>query len=246
MSSIKFNFAGYGSIPNSAALEALANNFSVDCWIKPTAGAAQQIFIHKGIYPSYQFAMVLYSNGSIDSRINELGAFHLLQSAAGVVTFDDWNHIVMTYNGSDHKLYVNGALVASDSHNIPNGPNSHPVIIGRYSGSTNYGFNGSIDELKIWGRELSAAEISTYYSSDTIAQTDLVAYYSMNEGSGAVAADSVSGNDMSLVSLNSWTEQAPGTKGDAGGGGSSVDGIVAMSLGDGDDVVISIGKMDIS
>ena len=100
--------------------------------------------------------------------------------------------------------------------------------------------------MKIWGRELSAAEISTYYSSDTIAQTDLVAYYSMNEGSGAVAADSVSGNDMSLVSLNSWTEQAPGTKGDAGGGGSSVDGIVAMSLGDGDDVVISIGKMDIS
>ena len=31
-----------------------------------------------------------------------------------------------------------------------------------------------------------------------------------------------------------------------GGGGGSVDGIVAMSLGDGDDVIIQIGKMDIS
>ena len=72
---------------------------------------------------------------------------------------NEWNHVAMSYNGSEIKLYVNGKFDNSVSKtgdfNISNGC----TVIGRYNsggcGVTVSGyFNGYIDSLRIYNESL--------------------------------------------------------------------------------------------
>ncbi|MFC1691856.1 LamG-like jellyroll fold domain-containing protein, partial [Nanoarchaeota archaeon] len=83
---------------------------------------------------------------------------------------DSWNFIAATYDGATRSIYVNGELLGSDSDNLglPNdlvlGTNN--VSIGSIStlGSL-YEFDGSIDDVKIFNRALSAGQIRAMYDS---------------------------------------------------------------------------------
>ena len=73
---------------------------------------------------------------------------------------NSWNHILTTFNGTSLNVYVNGSLVSSNVvNNLTSiSTNSNPVKIGGY-------FNGTIDEVQIWNRSLTADEISELYQS---------------------------------------------------------------------------------
>ena len=74
---------------------------------------------------------------------------------------NQWIHLAGTFDGSVFKLYTNGVLVATGSGQL--GPiNSAPLTIGR-SGTCSAPFEGYIDELAIFNRALSAAEIKDIY-----------------------------------------------------------------------------------
>jgi len=74
-----------------------------------------------------------------------------------------WTHVTMTFNGTDTKLYLNGILANADSA---------PGIGSAYFSSLNIGHNvpnnkylqGSIDELYIYNRALSPAEVMQLYN----------------------------------------------------------------------------------
>jgi uncharacterized protein YneR len=77
-----------------------------------------------------------------------------------------WNHIVATYDGTfspnSSKLYFNGELVSEDSYSTTNGASQiNNLLIG--ANSTNPGdgesFQGLMDEIRLYNRELSASEI---------------------------------------------------------------------------------------
>ncbi len=79
-----------------------------------------------------------------------------------------WNHVVGTYDGSMLRIYVNGVLRNTA------GPFSGPIT---YWGSSSYGtyigqnyagnylFNGDLDEIAIYNRALSGAEVLANYTS---------------------------------------------------------------------------------
>ncbi len=77
----------------------------------------------------------------------------------------DWHHIAGTYNGTSLSLYVDGnrttTVNASGSITI----NSAPLSIGSVLNSY---FNGTIDEVRIYDRALSAEKISDLYYNYTI------------------------------------------------------------------------------
>ena len=83
------------------------------------------------------------------------------------VEINQWVHLVGTYDGSELKLYKNGNLNASDNSSFV--VNAwKPLRIG--AGKTNqetagYYFNGVIDEVRIYNKALSAAEIRDLYTS---------------------------------------------------------------------------------
>ena len=71
-----------------------------------------------------------------------------------------WTHLAVTYDGASLKLYVNGSQVGSKAQSGPIPTSTGPLRIG---GNTIWGeyFAGLIDEVRVYNRALSAAEIQT-------------------------------------------------------------------------------------
>ena len=75
-----------------------------------------------------------------------------------------WTYAVMTYDGSNMKLYVNGALDGSVAQTGTFATNLVPLNIGRNNNSTEY-FPGSIDEVRISKTARSADWIFAEYNN---------------------------------------------------------------------------------
>ena len=80
---------------------------------------------------------------------------------------DNWYHIVFTYDGSQMKIYVNSVLDNTESASGNIDVNTKDILIGSgWSGNSqnNYLFDGIIDEVAIYNRSLSQAEIIDRYT----------------------------------------------------------------------------------
>ena len=80
-----------------------------------------------------------------------------------------WSHVAATFDGTTRRIYLNGTQIASDTptgHNVPNANNFR-------IGSTNNGeyFNGTIDEVRIYNRSLTTAEIASIANATLLTAT---------------------------------------------------------------------------
>ncbi|MBT7102046.1 LamG domain-containing protein, partial [archaeon] len=94
-------------------------------------------------------------------------------SASNINEDFDWHHIVGTYNGSEVQIYVNG--VAADATPVAlTGllrDTEAPVRIGA-NGNEDNDVNGTIDEVMIWNRSLTDAEIMGLYNATRVSYTE--------------------------------------------------------------------------
>lgn len=147
-------------------------DFSLTAWIKST-NTAEQFIVSKylnGITPGIIFeteagdAYAVVRDG-IGSGGSEYG---LVVSSGVNVNDGNWHFIAMTADrDANLSLYVNGisqgtASIAGVTDTINN---TSPLYIGRRNNgaSSNY-WNGSIDEVGIWGRVLTSVDVSTLYN----------------------------------------------------------------------------------
>jgi hypothetical protein len=113
-----------------------------------------------------------------------------------------WYHFAATYNGTTCTTYLNGVSVGtpvSATGNIRSGG----LAIGDSGGSTTYGWAGAIDDVRIYSRILSVAEINTLYTatasnlpSFVTPTSGLVGWYPL-EGNG----NDSSGNNYNAVAV---------------------------------------------
>lgn len=106
------------------------------------------------------------------------------------LTANTWVHLAATYDGTTLRMYVNGALASSKTL-----AGSIPTSTGllRIGANTVWGehFNGLIDEVRIYNRPLSAAEI----------QTDMNTPVTAGGGPAVTVPSSISLSIGSLVSV---------------------------------------------
>ncbi|MDC0143728.1 protein kinase [Verrucomicrobia bacterium] len=110
-----------------------------------------------------------------------------------------WYHLVSIDNDSQTKLYLNGREIASQKITAASAtkPNTRPLLIGGFMDPTRLqgGFNGKIDDVRIYDRALSEEEITALYDLEkpkTDLKKGLVAYYPFN---GNAKDESGNGND---------------------------------------------------
>lgn len=111
------------------------------------------------------------------------------------IVLNVWTHIAVTYdrsnNTNDPIFYINGLSVTVTEESTPSGTiatSSSDVTIGNRTAGDRT-FDGSIEDLRIYSRILSAAEIQTIYTSegtDSIVE-NLELRYVMAEGADGVA-----------------------------------------------------------
>ncbi len=122
---------------------------------------------------------------------------------------NQWQHIAVTYDGNNLRLYLNGNLEATSAliAKPPQSASIQHASIGSALNSLGVAqgfFNGKIDEVKIWNRALSATELQPTTSACSPTSTmNLLGYWNFNENGNITANNSVTGGvNGSLVSNN--------------------------------------------
>lgn len=108
------------------------------------------------------------------------------------LTTNTWHHVVTTYDGTTRSLYLNGVLKASDTNRGPNNATAAEFHIGKTC-CAEY-FTGLIDDVAIYNRALSTAEISEL--TNTSAPT--------NSSAPTITGTARTGEPL-LASTGSWT-----------------------------------------
>lgn len=134
-------------------------------------------------------------------RINGTGQLFDIQTSNGEfqvadpddLVLDKWKLVVGTYDGSSLKIYVDGTLKDEISATGTIEYTTTNLRIG-YATTGQY-FDGDLDDIRIYNRALSEAEIQDIYELEQVELSDgLVAYYPFN-GNGS--DESGTGNDAS-------------------------------------------------
>ena len=97
-----------------------------------------------------------------------------VKTSTGSISDGHWYHIAATWGNGGMKIYLNGDEVNSlDCYTCSGQQSNHPFVIGNWKEAVDamnyrYGFNGLIDEVSIFNRELSNDEIESIYTSGTL------------------------------------------------------------------------------
>jgi len=83
-----------------------------------------------------------------------------------------WYHIAGTWDGTTMRLYVNGTQENAMNKSGTLATNNNDFVIGGYDPTSGYDFNGTIDEVMIFNRSLTAVEIRELYSNSPQARGD--------------------------------------------------------------------------
>ena len=86
-------------------------------------------------------------------------------ASGGFVPLNQWAYLVMTYDGANTRLYINGQATAVSPNTGAIANALYPIYIGSWLGTTDW-FNGLIDDVRVYNRALSAAEIQALYNAE--------------------------------------------------------------------------------
>ncbi|MFC1614761.1 LamG domain-containing protein [Gemmatimonadota bacterium] len=73
-----------------------------------------------------------------------------------------WHHCVYTFDGSTHRFYLNGKETASSNAETPKGTPTQ-LMFGNYPSGDQF-FKGKLDDVRIYNRVLTQAEINYLYT----------------------------------------------------------------------------------
>ena len=168
------------TVPDSASLDLLAG-MTVEAWVRPrTAGAWRAVAAKDAAYALY----AADGGGTPSGHVTTLGELGV--GAPSPLPLLTWTHLAVTWDATTLSLYVNGSRVASRLALGVLLPSSSALSIGRL-------FDGRIDELRLYDRALSAAELA----ADAATPVDVTA----PSAPSGVTADAETATSVRL----SWT-----------------------------------------
>ncbi|UCC22461.1 MAG: LamG domain-containing protein [Planctomycetota bacterium] len=186
------DYVELGTIDGTDDLALADSSFTICSWIKPDlTGDTWQRIVDKsnGTTGNNGYTFFVHTNGMIGVFID----WNDFRSDGSVITAGIWQHVAVTGDGSDYQLYVEGlpvsGLFLSGSYNSPPGVTTN-MRIGMWNHSTAREFNGSIDDVRIYNRALSAEQIwANIHIPLEGDEPNLVACWNFDEGEGQIVYD---------------------------------------------------------
>lgn len=217
------NFDGVNDFVNLGSDLSILNSVpatTVSCWIKPGSTLASGSFRElvslsvgsTSATNTSRIAVSLQGDGTagdifVGGRSTDTEAQKNVIANASL-SVGTWHHVVavLDFTGNSIKVYVNGTLSATNaaagfaSATTPSTSSRSCALGAQDTGDSNY-YHGLMDEVQVYNRALSAAEIATLASGDARA-----AHWAFDEGAGASASDSSGDNyGGTLTNGLTWT-----------------------------------------
>ncbi|MBI2550033.1 hypothetical protein HYV83_02530 [Candidatus Woesearchaeota archaeon] len=167
---INFTQVSYVEVPNSATTRGL-KNLTISAWVMPfysSGTSAIRYILYKctgnqacGPADASNTDYTLYLSG---------GNTIAFRPNTGILTTNDtisngtWHHLVVTEDSSGNaRIYINGEFKISEAGFSVGGANASKLRIGNGKDGELNNFFGSIDEVAIYNKTLTAAEVKQLY-----------------------------------------------------------------------------------
>lgn len=158
----------YALIPDSSSLR--LSQYTISCWAKLTdvtdpSGCDSLVRKDWSIGKDSYCLYVITPGNSIDPLSPAIQSYASSGNSCAAygstpVTVNQWVNIVGTYDGITMKMYLNGNPTGQTSWSGTPAYDNHPIIIGGDQPDGLQWINGDIDDVRIYNRALSQAEIS--------------------------------------------------------------------------------------
>src|SRR5258706_318946 len=146
------------TVPNATSLQ-LTTGMTLEVWVFPTGSlAGWRAVLDKNVDGYY-----LMASSDPNNRPAVGGTWtggNQNTAAPSALVLNAWTHLAATFDGATVRLYVNGAQVASQAQTTPLATTTEALQIGGDSYPNEF-FAGRIDEVRIYNRALTQAEIQS-------------------------------------------------------------------------------------
>lgn len=168
-SAMWFGGSGFVHVPSSPSLKQPEDELTIAVWLNIADGAD---FFKEWITICCKSDQSEESDDSPQYRMQATAQTFSInteftENYIPQLAYDKWYFYAYTYDGSNVMMYLNGAKVFEFPYSGRLVPNDMPLEIGRdLPGALEY-FNGTMDDLRIYNRGLSASEIEKLYNDQT-------------------------------------------------------------------------------
>jgi hypothetical protein len=185
---------------------------TVAAWVKINSNGTTSSIARKGATLTPAYSLNKVSSDRFTFWV-ALGSWVNSGYSSTIATIGEWYHVAGVYDGSEIKTYVNGNLEASSSYSGAIPTTTDNFYIGVDASTWVEYFNGSVEELSVWSKALTEAQIQTVMNDSLSAayyqtsDSGLVAYWKFNEledlgvnsdGTDDVRDLSINGNHVDL------------------------------------------------
>ena len=164
-----YSFDGTGSdyISMGDVMDTGTGAYSVSAWVKTSYTGSWQQVVSKsaGSATSSWEIRLKTGTGQVDFSFREGAVFDGATSTTSV-TDGSWHHILLTRpaSGGTIVLYIDGVSSSTATNNNRNTNNAFEFRVGKTDG-TIFPFNGQIDEVSVWNREITPTETTQIYDA---------------------------------------------------------------------------------
>jgi hypothetical protein len=151
------------------------SNFTVEGWVKgaPNNNGGYIISTRQtNIGTEAGLGLALATDGKFNIYFSDGSAYRLFLSGNGNFADGGWHQFVTTFNRNENMtiyrdgVYDNTSSISAQQGSIISSSNFYIGAANSGGTSVNSFFNGTIDEVQIWNRELTRNEISILYQNN--------------------------------------------------------------------------------
>lgn len=181
-----FDGAGDGvDIPHDDALNGLGS-LTYTAWVNPSRTDGLRHVFGKNVALSSaqlsQMGLLIFDGTLLAGAMTSDGA-RVITAPSPVV--DRWTHVALVFDGASLLLYLDGAVAGSMSF-LPTTlvQSTNPLAIGKEPESTDRGFAGFIDEVRVYQSPLDAGQVDTVMNETRPCEIFPVDFLVEHDGNG--------------------------------------------------------------
>ena len=150
--------SGMVTVADKASLD-LTGAMTLSAWVNPSTNGNWRTVMLKEAGTDLVYALYSSDTTSLPNAFIRTGGTDQSAAGTGALPVNTWSHLAATYDGSNIRVYLNGALVRTVAATGSMAASTGALRIGGNSIWGEY-FAGLIDEAHVYNRALSAAEVT--------------------------------------------------------------------------------------